>query len=60
MLFPTDTDLKLLEHPGREGGPARAGIDHLLVVPFSRDFSRMKAFDYVRDPLVGASGCMRW
>ena len=57
VLFPTDTDLKLLNTPAeKEALLRKAGIDHLLVVPFSRDFSRMKAFDYVRDLLVGRIG----
>ncbi|MEY3398659.1 MAG: hypothetical protein RL220_1253 [Bacteroidota bacterium] len=29
-----------------------AGVDHLVIYPFSEDFSRMSAFEYVRDLLV--------
>ena len=57
VLFPGDNDLKLLntQHEKRALLEA-AGLDHLLVVPFSRQFSRMHAVDYVRDVLVGAIG----
>lgn len=57
VLFPGDDGLKLLNT--QEEKIARleaAGLDHLLVVPFSRQFSRMHAIEYVRDVLVGAIG----
>jgi riboflavin kinase/FMN adenylyltransferase len=57
VLFPGDDSLKLLNT--QEEKIARleaAGLDHLLVVPFSRQFSRMHAIEYVRDVLVGAIG----
>lgn len=34
----------------------RAGIDHLLLIPFTREFSRIKACDFVRDVLVEGIG----
>ena len=57
VLFPNDNDLRLLNtQPEKEALLAAAGIDHLLVVPFSRTFSRMRATDYIRDVLVEAIG----
>ncbi|MBK9147222.1 MAG: bifunctional riboflavin kinase/FAD synthetase [Flavobacteriales bacterium] len=57
VLFPGDGDLKLLSTQEEKRALLEAaGLDHLLVVPFSRQFSRMHALDYVRDVLVGAIG----
>ena len=57
VLFPGDSDLKLLNTQQEKIALLEAaGLDHLLVVPFSRQFSRMHAVDYVRDVLVGAIG----
>ncbi|MEB2342192.1 MAG: bifunctional riboflavin kinase/FAD synthetase [Flavobacteriia bacterium] len=53
VLYPQDNDLRLLNTPGeKQQLLEQAGLDHLLVVPFSRDFSRIHALDYVRDILV--------
>ena len=55
VLFPHDHDLKLLTTQKEKIGLLEeAGLDHLLIIPFSRTFSRMKALEYVRDVLVGA------
>ncbi len=55
VLQPQDNDLKLLTtQPEKEALLATAGLDHLLVMPFSRTFSRMHAPDYVREVLVAA------
>lgn len=57
VLFPGDNDLKLLNTQQEKIALLEeAGLDHLLVVPFSRHFSRMLAGEYVRDVLVGAIG----
>ena len=57
VLFPNDNDLRLLNTPDeKQYLLEKAGLDHLLVVPFSRDFSRMLAADYVRNVLVGQIG----
>ncbi len=54
VLFPHDNDLKLLTTQKEKIALLEdAGIDHLLIIPFSRTFSRMKALEYVRDVLVG-------
>lgn len=55
VLFPNDNDIKLLTTQKEKIALLeQAGIDHLLIIPFSRTFSRMKALEYVRDLLVGA------
>lgn len=57
VLFPGDDGLKLLNTQEEKFERlAAAGLDHVLVVPFSRTFSRMHAVDYVREVLLGAIG----
>jgi len=57
VLFPGDTDLKLLNTVQEKTALLEAaGLDHLLVVPFSRAFSQMQADDYVRQLLVEKIG----
>lgn len=57
VLFPGDNDLKLLcTQEEKMALLEQAGLDHLLVIPFSREFSRMRATDYVRQVLVEAIG----
>lgn len=54
VLDPEDTSLRLLNTPAEKQELLEAaGLDHLLVVPFSRDFSRLHAEEFVRDVLVG-------
>lgn len=56
-LYPGDNDLKLLNTQAEKQRLLEAtGLDHLLVVPFSRAFSRMTALEYVRDVLVEGIG----
>ena len=57
VLFPSDNDLRLLNTQAEKHRLLeQAGLDHLLVVPFSRAFSRMHALEYVRDILVEQLG----
>ncbi len=57
VLFPHDNDLKLLNTPlEKKELLEKAGLEHLLIVPFSKSFSRTHALDYVRDILVGQLG----
>lgn len=57
VLFPNDTNLKLLTtQPEKIKLLEEIGIDHLIIQKFSTEFSRMKAYDYVRDILVGKIG----
>jgi len=53
VLYPDDHNLQLLNSPEEKAQLLeQAGIEHLVIVPFSIDFSRLSAFDYVRDLLV--------
>lgn len=53
VLYPDDHNIALITSPQEKAGLIEAcGIDHLVVYPFSKDFSRMSAFEYVRDLLV--------
>ncbi len=53
VLHPHDNDLKLLTTQKEKAELLEAaGLDHLVIVPFSRTFSRMHALDFVRDVLV--------
>lgn len=53
VLHPDDHDLQLLNTPQEKIELLReAGLDHVMIYPFSLDFARWSAFDYVRDLLV--------
>lgn len=53
VLHPEDHDLRLLSTPEEKAEMlAATGIDHLMIYPFSPEFARLSAFDYVRDLLV--------
>lgn len=53
VLHPEDHGIQLINSPEEKAGLLEAaGIDHLVVYPFSLDFSRMTPFEYVRDLLV--------
>lgn len=57
VLFPHDTSLKLLSTQREKAQLlADAGIDHLIVYPFSKEFSRFSALEYVRELLVNGIG----
>jgi riboflavin kinase/FMN adenylyltransferase len=57
VLNPGDDGLRLLSTPDEKQELLRAtGLDHLLVVPFSRRFSGMSAEAYVKEVLVDAIG----
>lgn len=54
VLFPDDNDLKLLStRQERIELLESAGLDHLVIHPFSAKFSRITADSYIRDVLVG-------
>jgi riboflavin kinase / FMN adenylyltransferase len=60
VLHPEDHGLQLLNTPEEKAEHLReAGIDHLVVYPFSPEFSRLSSFDYVRDLLVTGIGAHR-
>ncbi len=53
VLHPDDHELKLLNSPQEKAALlAKAGVRHLMVYPFSEEFSRLAAEDYVRNLLV--------
>lgn len=53
VIFPDDNDLKLLNTiEERTTLLEKAGIDHLIIHPFSKAFSKLSALDFVRDILV--------
>ncbi|MCH2213824.1 MAG: bifunctional riboflavin kinase/FAD synthetase [Flavobacteriales bacterium] len=53
VLFPDDNELKLLSTlEERIQLLDNAGLDHLIIHPFTKDFSRITALEYVRDILV--------
>ncbi|MBL4703319.1 MAG: bifunctional riboflavin kinase/FAD synthetase [Flavobacteriales bacterium] len=57
VLFPDDDGLKLLStREEKIIQLEKAGLDHLIIYPFSRKFSRLSATEYVRDLLVNDIG----
>lgn len=59
VLFP-DLELKIITTlDEKKELLERAGIDHVVVVPFSKEFSRTTSLEFVRDTLVGVLGVKR-
>ncbi|MFZ5551726.1 MAG: bifunctional riboflavin kinase/FAD synthetase [Bacteroidota bacterium] len=53
VLFPDDTNIKMLNTQSEKIALLEeAGIDHLVIFPFTKEFSRLSAVEYVRDILV--------
>lgn len=53
VLHPEDHQIKLLHAPEEKARKLEeAGIDHLVIYPFSKEFSRLSPFEYVRDLIV--------
>ncbi len=53
VLYPDDNDLRLLNTINeRIKLLDKAGIDHLIIHPFSKEFSRLSSTEFVRDILV--------
>ena len=53
VLYPQDNDLKLLSTLSEKGKLVRdIGIDHMIVLPFTKKLSRLKPEFFVRDILV--------
>lgn len=60
VLFPDDHGLRLLNDRQEQiERLRRAGIDHLIIHPFSKEFSGVAALDYVRELLVDGIGVHR-
>ena len=57
MVLQKDLSIKLLNTVSEKIALLRkTGIDHLLVFPFTKEFSRMSSVDFVRDILVNKIG----
>ncbi|MEO3405258.1 bifunctional riboflavin kinase/FAD synthetase [Mucilaginibacter sp. CAU 1740] len=57
ILNPEDESIKLITTINEKAElMERLGIDHLIITPFSRDFSNQTAEDYIRDVLVKKIG----
>jgi riboflavin kinase/FMN adenylyltransferase len=57
ILNPEDQDLKMITTIAEKASLLEdLGIDHLIVTPFSRDFSNLSALEYIHDVLVARIG----
>lgn len=57
ILHPEDESIKLINTIAEKAELLeQLGVDHLIITPFSRDFSNQTAEDYVRDILVNKIG----
>ncbi len=57
VLFPDDHGLKLLNTLDEKINYLRQeGIDHLVIIPFTKDFSRLTSMQFIRDIMVNKIG----
>lgn len=57
VLFPDDNELKLLNTQGEKAKLLEQyGVQHLIVHPFTKDFSRLTSVEFVRNILVNSIG----
>ncbi len=57
ILHPEDENIKLINTmPEKAGLLEEMGVAHLIITPFSRDFSNQSAEEYIRDVLVNRIG----
>ncbi len=57
ILHPEDDSLRLINDLSEKISLiAEAGIDHLIITPFTRDFSNQSPEEYIRDILIGKIG----
>src|ERR1700744_3235935 len=60
ILHPEDENIKLINTINEKAELLeQLGIDHLIITPFSRDFSNQTAEDYIRDVLVNKIGTQK-
>ncbi|MFN5544748.1 MAG: adenylyltransferase/cytidyltransferase family protein, partial [Bacteroidota bacterium] len=53
VLFPEDHGLHLLQTLDEKiASLEHAGVDHLLVLPFTKEFSRLTSLQFIRDIIV--------
>ncbi|MBD1392754.1 bifunctional riboflavin kinase/FAD synthetase [Mucilaginibacter glaciei] len=57
ILHPEDEEIKLITTMAEKARLLeQMGVDHLIITPFSRDFSNQSAEEYIRDILVNQIG----
>jgi len=57
VLFPDDNDLKLLSTLDEKIELlAKANINHLIIIPFDKSFSRLTSLEFVRNILINTIG----
>lgn len=57
VLFPDDPNIQLLQTiEEKKASLKEAGIDHLILLPFTQEFAKLSALEYVRDVLVQTIG----
>jgi riboflavin kinase/FMN adenylyltransferase len=57
VLFPEHNGLQLINTQQEKIDlMERAGVDHLIIYPFTKEFSRLTATEYIRDLLVNTIG----
>jgi riboflavin kinase/FMN adenylyltransferase len=57
VLFPDDNELKLLNTQEEKTALLeRFGVDHLIIIPFTKQFSRLTSVEFVRDILTNKVG----
>jgi riboflavin kinase/FMN adenylyltransferase len=55
VLFPDDNELKLLNSlPEKIELLEKYGVDHLIIYPFTKEFSRLTSIEFVRNILVNS------
>jgi riboflavin kinase / FMN adenylyltransferase len=60
VLFPEDNDLKLINTQEEKIELLEHyGIDHLIIYPFTKEFSRLTSVEFVRNILVNSIGTKR-
>jgi len=57
IIDPENQDLKMINTIAEKAAMLeKLGVDHLIITPFTRDFSNLSAEEYIKDVLVGTIG----
>ena len=57
VLFPEDNDLKLINTLDEKIELLSSqGIDHLIIIPFTKEFSRLSSLEFIQEILVNSIG----
>ncbi|MFM7021654.1 MAG: bifunctional riboflavin kinase/FAD synthetase [Flavobacteriales bacterium] len=60
IVIYNDTNIRLITTlPEKIALLEKEGIDHLIVIPFTKEFSRISSIDFIRNILVGTIGTSR-